>query len=203
MDGIDLPPKPDARTGEPRPPEAPLRAGWSPGENERALDGVVLEPPPGQGPVLESFRPSKASMTMGLLVVLGIFFVVGTVKMGSLEWVSLWWAWLIIGLTVLLLVVGSRRKQLAAGADWLSVRGAWVRTYELTRIKATRAYATVAFEFVDSGGRHVYTKALDLQQNSRLWDLVNNGILHSVYVNRAEVNALARKSLELDDGRWL
>ncbi|MGH8867950.1 MAG: hypothetical protein ACRDYU_08135 [Actinomycetes bacterium] len=122
-----------------------------------------------------------------------------TFKAGGLEWVGYWWLWLIVLLTLLPVFLSVRGKRVSAGADWLRGKKGWVSTYELTRIKASRAYATIAYQFTDAGDRHLYLTATDLEENPRLWDLVYNGILHSVYVNRAEVNALARKSLEPDD----
>jgi hypothetical protein len=199
MERVHLPPKPDARTGEPRPPEAPLRAGWSPGEKASPGEVPPFEAPPGRGPVLEWYQHSRASTWWAAASGFGVLAGFATFKAGGLQWVGYWWMWLIIVLTLLFVFFSVGGKRLSAGADWLRGKKGWVSTYELTRIKATRAYATIAFQFTDAEDRHLYMTATDLQENPRLWDLVYNGVLHSVYVNGAEVNSLGRKTLQLDD----
>jgi hypothetical protein len=199
MNRTDLPVRPDRDTGEPRPPEAPLRAGWSPGNKASQGDVPPFESPPGHGPVLEWYQHSRATSWWAAAFGFGVLALFATFKVGGLEWLGYWWLWVIVLLTMVLLFFGVRGTRLSAGADWLRGKKGWVSTYELTRIKATRAYATIAYQFTDAGDRHLYMTATDLQENPRLWDLVYNGILHSVYVNQAEANSLARKTLHLDD----
>ncbi|GAA2339765.1 hypothetical protein GCM10009854_15220 [Saccharopolyspora halophila] len=56
MRETDLPPKPDARTGEPRPPHAPLEPEWQRPEEKRKNGAIkVPKPPEGEGPMLEWF----------------------------------------------------------------------------------------------------------------------------------------------------
>jgi hypothetical protein len=127
-----------------------------------------------------------------------LLLVVATVRAGGLDWVMTWWMWLIILVSVTLMYRALRGQSLSAGVDWLRVNGGWVRTYELVDIQAHRDPGFIALTLRDSGERRVRMKLYDLQQSREIWDLVYNGILHSVHVNGATTSSLARESLHLD-----
>lgn len=193
----DLPPVPDRTTGEPRPPRAPLRAGWKPGERAQASTVKAFEPPPGQGAVLEWFQESRRAVITGtaflFLIVAGFL----TVKAHGLAWMGVWWLWLILLVFLVPSYTSFRGKRLSAGADWLRFNKAWVRTYALTEVKAGREFAAVGLELTDADGRRLHAKLTELQQNRELWDLVYNGLVHSIR-DGAATNSLALAALELD-----
>ncbi|WP_344447696.1 hypothetical protein, partial [Kitasatospora nipponensis] len=87
----------------------------------------------------------------------------------------------------------------SAGADWLAVPDKdYVKTYELTKATVHVDGVAHVIQMVDSSGRSARPRVDDLQANHRLWDLVYNGILHSVHVGGAETNKRARDYLLLD-----
>lgn len=89
---------------------------------------------------------------------------------------------------------------MAAGANWFRrARRSWVATYDLVSVRVTKAWAANNLELKDSAGRGLSVKLTDIQENHRLWDLVYNGILHSVYSGRARTNQLARETLRLQE----
>lgn len=88
---------------------------------------------------------------------------------------------------------------MSAGAEWVALSDdAYVNTYELTTVKVHVDGAAHSIEMVDHNGRYLRPKIGSLQRNHRLWDLVYNGILHSVHVGGAETNKRARDYLRLD-----
>jgi hypothetical protein len=192
-----LPPQPDSSSGYPRPPAAPLLPDMRSGELPKSAT-VAFRPPPGQGLVLEWFQESRRSVVVSVALVLGLCLLVATFRAEGFGWMTTWWLWLMIVALLALVYAMMRGKRVSAGAEWVRDGSAWVRTYELTEIKASRATATYALTLTDSDGRHLYTKVVDLQLNPALWDLVYNGFLHSVHVNGATTNSLAREALHLD-----
>lgn len=107
---------------------------------------------------------------------------------------------LILGILVGMALVSylSSGGKCSAGADWYMVGQRFVDTYELTSVKVGRAVSEVSRDLVmkDSSGRKVRTTLGSLQKNPLLWDLVYNGIRHSVR-NGASTNRDARLYLEL------
>ncbi|HEX5494071.1 MAG TPA: hypothetical protein VFX70_05785, partial [Mycobacteriales bacterium] len=70
-------------------------------------------------------------------------------------------------------------------------------TYELTKVALKRSGANMMLDLVDRDGRTLRVPWSRLQYNRALWDLVYNGILHSVYVGHAETDLGARNHLKL------
>ena len=108
-----------------------------------------------------------------------------------------WFLWMVLAVTIPIYYFSLRSKRVVAGADWLRSGPRWVRTYELTKIALKRNGTTALLELVDQGGRTLQVPWSQLQYNRELWDLVYNGILHSVYLGHAEVDAGARHHLKL------
>ncbi|GAA2339774.1 hypothetical protein GCM10009854_15230 [Saccharopolyspora halophila] len=93
----------------------------------------------------------------------------------------------------------NRGTRLSAGADWPCLgKKSFIKTYELTEVNATTGGAVRYLELEDARGNKLSVQLGDLQLNRELWDLVYNGILHSVYVRRAETNQMARDFLRLN-----
>jgi hypothetical protein len=202
----DLPPRPDAVTGLPRPPHGPGYLGFEglqePNDHIRGLDARP-NPPPGQGPVLAWFRGGMC--TSAVVAGLGTAFVAAypTISVGT-DWITdpaeYWFTWLILAITFIGCYVRFRSMSVSAGADWLAKRGRWVRTYELTGITYHSCPGgTGVFLLRDSGGRRHFYRWSELGEDRLLWDLTYNGIAHSVIAGGAKTNKYARNILRLPE----
>lgn len=83
------------------------------------------------------------------------------------------------------------------GAEWLQTPKEWIRLYDLVEVSGSYRGIDFGFDLVDHDGRHVRLSVMDVQASQRTWDLIYNGILHSVVVNGADVDKTARKMLQL------
>lgn len=190
----ELPPRPDPHTGEPRPPRAPgftmeekppkdADAGRERNERRRP------SPPAGEGPVLEWYRHSQRRAVR--IAVFGfVFFVLGmtAIEGFSFSWARAWPVWVVLVLGALGVYSSLRSVDAAVGAEWLKVGRRWVRLYELTEVKAKHRGNAIHLDMKDRAGRENWIKLDDLQEDRDLWDLVYNGILHSVVLNGAKTN---------------
>ncbi|MBE9373011.1 hypothetical protein IQ251_00980 [Saccharopolyspora sp. HNM0983] len=113
--------------------------------------------------------------------------------------VGFWLLWPVLLLQFLTYAYGNRLSPCSAGAEWLrGADGRWVRTYELTRITARRnAALALVLEFHDRRRRTLEISVDSLRNNPRVWDLVHNGVLHSVVANKALTNTRLHTSLQL------
>lgn len=194
----DSPPqRPDPITGEPRPPHAPLREEWPSGRNE-ADPAKIPPPPPGEGPILEYFRSSRRETIIGAVIGGTIITVATTLSWDGFGWMTRWIFWLIISVTMAILAFVIRTEVFSAGAEWFRRQKKWVRLYELTEVKLTgRPWGRIQLVLRDRENRQVKADLNYLVQNRELWDLVYNGIVHSVHHNQARTNLGARRSLRL------
>lgn len=197
----DLPPRPDLQTGEPRPPAAPLVE--SVGESTYLTDQedstkTKPKPPADRGPVIEWFQENQRSAIRAFFV--GFFFIVIalTLKQWSFWWMTLWWAWLcgpvLLGV---ILYVWTRRAAIAAGVDWYKNGKHWVDTYDLKSVKVEAGPGKFNLALRDRSSRAVVTPCLTIEKNRKLWDLVYNGIVHSVKDHPVETNKASRQYLDL------
>lgn len=158
----------------------------------------VPQPPNGQGPVLEWFRPTPgAGLTMGLILsaTMVAFF---SWRDSGIGWMSVWWLWLFVLAGPVYFLATGRNLRISAGADWLAYGKTFLKTYELTKIHVTVGGAAHQLILEDAhGGRLEYVGIHDLQLNRELWDLVYLGLLHSTYENNADVNRMAKNYLGL------
>jgi hypothetical protein len=125
-------------------------------------------------------------------------FLLATFKWGGLGWVSVWWLWLALPGLAWLTSMLVRGHKISAGADWLNCRGGIVCTYELSDITVTSHAGGHGLELKDAHGGTADADFGLIQVNRDLWDLVYNGILHSV-AGGAETNKLAVKRLHLEE----
>ena len=200
MRETDLPPKPDPQTGEPRPPHAPLESDWK-GPEEKHRNGQDKAPRPvgDESPMLEWFYPTKGGSLATGAVGSVIIFTFLTFKDGGLSWAAVWWLWLFIVPWPFIFIFVGHNSSLSAGADWVcGGKRSFVKTYELVQVKATVGGAARSIELKDRHGNTFSSQLDDLQRNRELWDLVYNGILHSVHVHGAETNKMARNFLGLN-----
>lgn len=192
---VNLPPKPDPLTGEPHPPSAPREWKGHPGEAERDPHRVG-EWPKSQGPLLECYTPNQRSkIATGLAGMVMMAAGITLINTGF-DWLTSWWAWFCILAFGAFGYFSYRNATCAAGAEWFSHGKHWVRQYELTTVKITMRFSNRYLRLIDCDGRKVTVFLGDVQQNQRLWDLVYNGIVHSV-ASGAETNWIARRALKL------
>lgn len=198
----ELPPRPDPTTGEPRPPRAPgLLHQRSAKQQERARvtdPSKAPAPPAGEGPLLTWFKNSRREALLITAWVLPAFPIGVTVLQGfSIEWMKYWQPWVVLPLIMLAIYSVQRTVECSVGAEWLQVGKTWVRLYELTKITAKHRSSAIHIDFEDSAGREVLVQADDLQNNREMWDLVYNGILHSVIGGGATTNSLLHSSFRV------
>jgi hypothetical protein len=190
---------PDIHTGEPRPPHAPHRGTWPAGVPDTD-PAAKPEPPPGEGPVLEYFKRSHRESLLYALAGAVILAVGGTIISRGLSWIGHWFYWALILATALTFFVLGQVEVFAAGAQWFKFKKKWVRTYELTEVKLkARGPGWWHLVLADRHNHRVTVPLNNLVQNRELWDLVYNGILHSVHKNQVTTNRAARKLLRLPD----
>ncbi|MHA6797915.1 hypothetical protein [Bounagaea algeriensis] len=200
MRETDLPPKPNPQTGQPRPPHAPLEQDWSgPDEKHKNGESKVPRPPEDGGPILEWFYPRKKDWAIIGSILSGIIIVFLTFKDWGVGWMSVWWLWLFVIPWPFIFMLAGKNLRLSAGADWVcGSQRTFVKTYELVQVKATVGGAARSIELKDRHGNEFSAQLNDIQRNRELWDLVYNGILHSVHVHGAETNKMARDFLGLN-----
>lgn len=109
------------------------------------------------------------------------------------------WPWIIPVVGAVLIGWNVRGAYFAAGADWLQSRRHWVRVYELASIKYITKPGGFSVLLQDSQGGSAGGDLRDLQSNPALWDLVYNGILHSVASRDVKANLAARRHLPLPE----
>ncbi len=201
----ELPPRPDPKTGLPRPPHAPgfLNFEFSKESGFRELDPALApSPPSGQGQVLVWFRTTQygSVLTAGAIALL---FLVYTVIQKGIGWLferENLEVWAILAGIFVVFYWFFRRDRLSAGADWVARGKKWVRLYELTKVTShSYPYWGAGVCLCDSGGRKLRCRFVDLSSDRLLWDLTYNGILHSVIAGGAETNWQARKTLALPE----
>ncbi|MBE9373847.1 hypothetical protein IQ251_05220 [Saccharopolyspora sp. HNM0983] len=108
--------------------------------------------------------------------------------------------WVAVTLAASLMMYAGRERRCRAGAGWLQTRdGSWVATYELRHINLFANQGDPFIVFIDSSGREVGMRTLDLMANQALWDLVYNGLLHSIAANGCQRNRTARRMRGLTD----
>jgi hypothetical protein len=202
MSAADLPPRPDSKTGLPRPPHAPYYSGSQQPDDDpdREPDGGQTSlTPPGQGPVLVWYRSSRFGALKVTAWGIPIFFVLLAIREGfSIRWVLYWPVWLICALMLLGVYSSQRTNGCAAGSDWLALSTkVWVRTYDLVKVTCHAYGGDLTLKLTDSSGRKVESQITRLQADRRMWDLVYNGILHSVIASGAETNGMLHMSLKV------
>jgi len=130
------------------------------------------------------------------VILLGGFL---TLKDWGIDWMTHWTLWLTVMIISGLAALATwSSDDMEAGADWFSYGKTWVKTYELTEVKLSKAWGADDLEFKDAVGHEVSISILDIQNNPELWDLVYNGILHSMHYGGATANQRARDRLQLN-----
>jgi hypothetical protein len=209
-----LPPRPDSQTGEPFPPHGLSYFG---GKETRPEDNPYREirlsykpePPPGSGPVLAWHRENRhgklATALAGLVILTIGAACISLLRGDGFAVLGYWQVWVIILAGTALASSPFTYLTFSAGADWLQVdhvrwgvhRRMWVDLYELKKIDASYGGTTFHLWLYDKD-IGLSRSFEELQRERRIWDLVYNGILHSV-ANGAQVSKQAIGILKLNE----
>mgnify|MGYP001297137917 CR=1 FL=1 len=193
-------PKPDPETGEPRPPRAPLNVTPKSRGKTNPQRAQVPAAPAGEGPVLEWYQESsRDSILTGLLGSL-VIAAFGTLKDGGFGWMDSWGLWFFVLLPIPVFYLYGRKGGFSAGAEWFATsEKTHVRLYELTEVTVNNPAGLQSWglELHDEHGGSASVSLRELQQNQALWDLVYNGIAHSVLRGAATANERALEMLKL------
>lgn len=138
-------------------------------------------------------------------VVTGLFgslFIAGflTLKDWGIDWASSWSLWLFVLAPLVIFYLRGQGDGFAAGADWFATsKKRYVKLYELTEVTVTNPPGLQAWglELRDQHGGFAGVSLREIQQHQALWDLVYNGIAHSVLRGSAQANDRAQEMLQL------
>jgi len=158
--------------------------------------------------MLEWYRPThRYALYSGVFGIAWIVFVIlfqGFITSGDFTWLArpAHPGWLVVAAALPLVLGGLlywsfNREFVAAGAEWVAHQTGWVRVYDLTEVRIRGGYAKVYLCLTDAAGRKMDPSLTVLQHNRDLWDLVYNGILHSIRERDVVVDSLARTVLQL------
>ncbi|MFD6859403.1 hypothetical protein ACFWCF_18945 [Rhodococcus sp. NPDC060090] len=198
MNSTDLPPIPDPTTGEPRPPRAPrIHRGTQNTPSDREPRNPPA-PPCHLGPTLEWIQPTARDPYIAALMMVGIAVAYLTLTNGGFRWINWWGIWLIMAASAWVMFGATRNHWAAAGATWVQWRSSWVDTYHLTRIRFSADGTNRVLRLKDAHGNEIHSfKISQIQGNPDLWDLVYNGILHSVASGNCDIDAKTRRILKI------
>lgn len=184
----NLPPRPDPTTGEPRPPEAPTQHQGVPSETPPK---TLPAPPEGEAPALEYHRLSKRNVWLGAPIPIVILLALAVLHSGFVA-LTYWFVWAIAAVYLAYLIYTVRSDVLTAGAEWVRLNRAWVKTYELTSMNYVGRGSGSSFAVVLKDRERSVELPLHIAQaNKQLWDLVYLGMRYSA-ANGAEANRAMR-----------
>ncbi len=192
-----LPAKPDPKTGEPKPPHAPVLAEYpnraEPADLMRGPESPVKDQP------LLVWRWTSLAI-FGRLAALAVALGVGAGAVLQLADVprsdpANGWLAAFVGVVMGLILV--RPRKLGVGAAWLTYGRRWVRTHELTKIEVKPSLLGPVIRLVDPDNNTLTLMLSDLQTNRDLWDYVHLAIRYSLATGKAKANARAIDKLGL------
>ena len=147
--------------------------------------------------MLECAQPRFFDRFGGVVVMVAVLALYGTAQNRGLEWMSWWGYWAIMGVSSWFMYLTGDRWT-AAGASWVQKQNSWVDTYHLTRIRVYVGRDIRSLSFGDTHGNELRSLSLaQIQANPDLWDLVYNGILHSVASGNCDIDAKTRQILKI------
>lgn len=192
-------------SGEPWPPRAPGPEKLETfdlfpnrrGANQEPMPPSAVKPPDGEGPAFAWHNHSWRRELKRSILYIAIYGTALTVLISMDESRGKWWLLLSLLAVPLVVYFRSTGSSCSAGVEWLRrERGGWVRTYELDTVEVIGIGNGLIY-MGDTGGRDVNIDTCDAFANKHLWDLVYNGILHSVVLGGARTNKAARDFLDL------
>lgn len=195
---VNLPPIPNPWTGEPWPPAAPHGKRRDPAVP--VPDPEKYSSPEGLGPVMvrdQTTYRELIPLCAGVAVSFVLMGVVHNSGFGFLFTPSMKWLWLLLAAIIGLIVWSFRSDTVAAGTQWVQWRKRWVSVYELARVDISdeSGHSVPLLTLVDSSDRKIVAKWTDISRVPGVWDLVYNGILHSVASGNCDISPNARKMM--------
>lgn len=191
--GDNLPPRPNVNTGKPFPPHAPGYTGNDKHPEADPLRDIALsrkpKPPASMGPTLVWWRDSpKAGLARAAfafaLMMIGVA-VIGLSGDGDLSIFGMWPIWIVIVVFAYLASNPFNVNTISAGADWVQWRHSrlkktnYVKLYELTKVRTSYGGGDLHLAIYDDE-RGMDRSFSEWHRDRRIWDLVYNGIVHSV-----------------------
>lgn len=152
--------------------------------------------------MLEWYRDSRSFAYQMTAITFGLAFVVMTLIAWDLSWMTDWVFWGFVLSGPVAIFVNMRRKWMAAGADWFSSNTGWVKIYELTEVELADSNVNPSLYLTDAEGRAAHADVCRIQANPRLWDLVYNGILHSIHTRKVKLNTRAQAQVIDPEFGW-
>ncbi|QGK69226.1 hypothetical protein GIY23_06480 [Allosaccharopolyspora coralli] len=150
--------------------------------------------------MLEWYRHSQRyAIGMGLAAFVVIGIGVGIRQGFDYSFLQYWWMWVILFVAALGMYSIFRAVDPAVGSDWLRVGRMWVLLYELKEIKVRHRGLSMHLDVKDSGNRILQVRVDHLQEDRDMWDLVYNGLMHSVLVNGANTNRGVHSRLKVPE----
>ncbi|MGB6072360.1 MAG: hypothetical protein WBG53_17635 [Rhodococcus sp. (in: high G+C Gram-positive bacteria)] len=113
------------------------------------------------------------------------------------EWTSNWFLWVFITVICVTMYFDLKKDRVIAGARWVQQREEWVSTYELVRIRSTTVGLNRAMSIRDTHGNKLVLVLSTTQKNPPLWNLVYNGIAHSVAHGDCDISKAARRIIKV------
>lgn len=206
-----LPPRPDPETGRPFPPTAPA---WKELDREPHSVPDSAEPPEGCGAVLAYWSDTWKTWLVRVLAAVGFTFLAAIavpILYGDpiFEMFTVWQVWVIAGPIALLMAAPRETQRQLAGADWVEFQtnkvwgkkhSAVLRFYDLVSIELESSGVMLFVTLKDKYGAKISRPLYRLQFDRGIWDLLYNGILHSIKdgadYNHAVIDKLELRSVE-------
>lgn len=154
-------------------------------------------PPSEWGVALEWFSKRRGDIFQGSVGFFVLCLAAVTFMRGGFDWVTDWFPWCFSGGLSLLVYFDARRDRVLAGSQWVQTGKKWVSIYELTRIRSTNVGLQRAMKLEDCHGHKLVLVLRHAQKNTKLWDLVYNGIVHSVASGDCDISKAARRILKV------
>lgn len=191
---------PDKKTGEPRPHRAPVAVTSQHRGKTNPKRAQFPSAPPGEGPVLEWYQATNDTGVKAGLFASFLVFAFLCLKDWGFDWVTTWGLWVFVIIPIPAFYFYVRSGGFSAGADWFATsKKTYVKLYELTKVTVTNSVGVQPWglELQDKHGGFAGVSLREVQQNRELWDLVYNGIAHSVLRGAATANEQALDKLQL------
>lgn len=197
--GVDeLPARPDPDTGLPWPPHGP---GYTGGVLPNRWDSRdVPSQPPGHGRVF-AWRPTRTLGEILAVAVMGFVIISVSTLTRGFEWMSYPSVWILLIFVLVFIYLLIRTRGCVAGADWFKQGRKWVETYELVEITYKLRAGSPRLKLQDPDGRKVTVRVKDLRSDRDVWDLVYNGILHSIVAGKVKTNEKLHLDLHVPRAR--
>jgi hypothetical protein len=192
---LDSPPRPDATTYLPFPPPSPGYHG--PDRAGSAPTSEHVPSPPGMGPPVVHYRESRRAgfghYTLFFALLVLLFTIMSLSSGDGLRMLTYWPIVALIIITPYMMTAPLSYRTVSAGADWFAWTPSkrwwtpwtpqphYIKTYQLTKIDGyTPTWSRPHLRLRDADG-HELDAAISLYQGDRrAWDLLANGVLHSV-----------------------